>query len=129
MTKKGVLEKGFAVLAVAAAALVFIFAVVMPILSSFLTELWWFEDIGQKAVFVKRIFTAVSTGAIAFAAACAIMLLNALIIRRTMASEREAGRRKYPDHFDADDCGISDCRCHCRPFCGRKLDESAAVPA
>ncbi len=59
----------------------FFLAVVMPILSSYLTELWWFEDIGQRAVFVKRFGTAILTGLAAFAVVLAVMLFNAAVLR------------------------------------------------
>lgn len=74
------------------AVLVAIFlAVIMPVLSTLLTELWWFEDLGQKAVFIKRMGTSVLTGLAAFALVLALMAANAAVIRRNV--HKESGGR------------------------------------
>lgn len=86
MRKKGAAERIITAGMIAFAVLFIAFAVVLPILSSFITELWWFEDLGQKAVFVKRILTAIGTGGAAFMAVAAFMLINSAIITRAVPS-------------------------------------------
>ena len=71
----------FVAFASVAGFVAFFLAIVMPILSSYLTELWWFEDIGQKTVFVKRFGTAILTGLAAFGVVLAVMLFNAAVLR------------------------------------------------
>ena len=86
MSRKSAAERIVTAAAIAFAVIFVAFAVVLPILSSFVTELWWFDDLGQKAVFVKRILTAIGTGGAAFLAVAAFMLLNSVIIGRAVRS-------------------------------------------
>ncbi len=85
MRNKGAAERIITAGAIAFAVLFIAFAVVLPILSSFITELWWFDDLAQKAVFVKRVLTAIGTGGAAFLAVAAFMLLNSAIIGRAVS--------------------------------------------
>jgi len=85
-----------AVLLGTTAAVVVFIAVVMPVLSTLLTDLWWFEDVGQKAVFVKRLGTSVMTGLAAFALVAALTAANAAVIRKNVlkaAGERNSAVR------------------------------------
>lgn len=74
--------------AVGSAAIVafFLIGVAMPLLSAFLTELWWFTDLGQSAVFLKRMSTAVCTGLAAGIVAFAFMGANAVLVARNIWS-------------------------------------------
>lgn len=90
------LRTGMAVLLGTTAAVVVFIAVVMPVLSTLLTDLWWFEDVGQKAVFVKRLGTSVMTGLAAFALVAALTAANAAVIRKNVlkaAGERNSAVR------------------------------------